>query len=86
MEAILGWILGIIWRAAVITVIWIGIRSMMRNGGETLRLIFGTIGTAFKVGCLKLRLKLTETMRKDAEEEETIEEEPKEIKIEGTIV
>lgn len=88
MTAFLSWVLNIVLRAAAVTVLWIVIRTIVRSGGGTLRLIFETIGTAIRCGCLKVRLKLTETLRKDAEKEETEEEEPKGpgIKVTGTVI
>lgn len=88
MATILSWALGIVLKASIITVLWIVIRTIVRNGGGTLREVLETAGLAIKAGCLALRMKLTDKLRKDAEEKETVEEEPKGpgVKVEGTVV
>lgn len=88
MTAILSWILNIVVKAAIATFLFIAIKTIIRNGGGTLKLVFETIGTAIRYGCLKTRLKLTEALRKDAEKEETEEEESRGpgVKVEGTVI
>lgn len=83
MAGILSWILGIMARAAIVTVLFFTIKWIVRNGGSTLRLIFETIGVAARYGCLHLRMKLTRKLK----EEETEEEAPGPgVKVEGTVV
>ena len=69
MTGILSWILGIVWRAAVITLLVVAIRTIIRNGGSTIRLVFETLVMTIKYGCLNLRLKLTARIK----EKETVE-------------
>lgn len=69
MTGILSWILGIVWRAAVITLLVVAIRTIIRNGGSTIRLVFETLVMTIKYGCLNLRLKLTSKIK----EKETVE-------------
>lgn len=90
MTAILSWVLNIVIRAALITVLFLAIRGIIRNGGATIRLVFETIGTVIKYGCLNLRLKLTRKLQDKAAEEteeRPIEEAPGPgVKVEGTVV
>ncbi len=88
MTGILSWILGIVWRAAVVTLLVVAIRTIIRNGGGTIRLVFETIVTCIKYGCLSLRLKLTSKI-KEKEVTEVQELEPCDdhdgIAAEGTV-
>lgn len=90
MTAILSWILNIVIRAALITVLFLAIRGIIRNGGATIRLIFETLGTIVKYGCLSLRFKLNQRLHDKAaekEEENSNEEVPGPgVKVEGTVV
>lgn len=88
MTTILSWVLSIVVKASIITVLWIVIRTILRNGGGTLREVLETAGLAIKAGCLSLRMKLTQKLCEKAEKEETVEEGTNgpEIKGEGTVV
>jgi hypothetical protein len=90
MTAVLSWVLNIVIRAALITVLFLAIRGIIRNGGATIRLIFETIGTVVKYGCLNLRFKLNQRLHdkcSEKEEEKPIEEVPGPgVKVEGTVV
>lgn len=88
MTAILSWVMSIVIKASIATVLWIVIRTIIRNGGGTLKELLETAGLAIKCGCLSLRMKLTDKLRKDAEEEETVEEGTNGpgVKVEGTVV
>ena len=88
MATILSWVLSIVVKASIITVLWIVIRTILRNGGGTLREVLETAGLAIKAGCLSLRMKLTQKLCEKAEKEETVKEGTNgpEIKGEGTVV
>lgn len=82
---ILTWILGIAWKTALLCVGWICIKQIIRNGGGTLREVLETLGLAIRAGCLTMRAKLVDKLRK--ENEDVIEENPDvpELKAEGTV-
>ena len=88
MAGILSWVLSIVVKASIITILWIVIKTIVRNGGGTLREVLETAGLAIKAGCLTLRMKLTQKLCEKAEKEEAVKEEPKGpgVKVEGTVV
>lgn len=87
MAGILSWVLSIVIKAALITFLWIVIRTIVRNGGGTLKLVLETAGLAIKAGCLNIRMKLTQKLCEKAEKEEAVKEEPGPgVKVEGTVV
>ena len=87
MAGILSWVLSIGIKASIITILWIVIKTIVRNGGGTLREVLETAGLAIKAGCLTLRMKLTKKLCEKAEKEEAVKEEPGPgVKVEGTVV
>ena len=90
MTAILSWVLNIVIRAALVTVLFLVIRGIIRNGGATIRLVFETMGTAIKYGCLSLRMRLNQRLYektvKEEKEEENEEVPGPGVKVEGTVV
>lgn len=83
MGSILSWILGIAWRTALLCAGFICIKQIVRNGGGTLKEILETLGLGIRAGCIELRRKLVEHLKK----EEVIEEDPNgpEVRVEGTV-
>lgn len=87
METILTWVLGIIVKTALIVLVWATARSLIRNGGETLKTLLETMATAIRYGCLRLREKMILKLRASAKEKEPTEEgQGPEVKVEGTVV
>lgn len=88
MTEILSWVLSIVLKTAVVCVIWVTVKHLIRNGGGTLKELLATTTMAIRYGCLKVRLNLTDRLRERAEEEETVKEDPNqpEVKVEGTVV
>ena len=88
MTSILGWMLGMAWRIAILLIAYTALKAVLRNGNSTLKEILETIGLAIRAGCLSLRGKLIAQLRSGAEEKETEEaEEPQgpEIQVEGSV-
>ena len=83
MVGILSWVLGIAWRTALLCVGWICIKQIIRNGGGTLREVLETTGLAIRAGCIELRKKLVEKLKR----EEGVIEDPEapEMQAEGTV-
>lgn len=83
MVGILSWVLGIAWRTALICIGWICIKQIIRNGGGTLREVLETTGLAIRAGCIELRKKLVEKLKR----EEGVIEDPEapEMQAEGTV-
>lgn len=84
MVGILSWILGIAWRTALICVGWICVRHIIRNGGGTLREVLETTGLAIRAGCIELRKKLVDHLKKEEDVIELKPDEP-EVEVEGTV-
>lgn len=89
MADILGWMLGIAWKLALIYLGYTALKHVIRNGNTTLKELLETAGMAIKYGCLKTRAKLVGKLQEDAaEEQEEVREETKGpgIKVEGTVI
>lgn len=80
---ILTWILGIAWRTALICVGFVLVKHIIRNGGGTLKEVLETTGVLIRTGCIELRRKLVEKLKR----EDVIEENPEvpELRVEGTV-
>ena len=63
MMEMLSWILSIVWRAAVVTLLVVAIRTIIRNGGGTVRLVFETLVMTIKYGCINLRIRLAQKLK-----------------------
>ena len=63
MMELLSWILNIMWKAAAVTAAIWAIRTLLRNGGGTIRLMFETTILAIKYGCLNLKMKLIQRIK-----------------------
>ena len=87
MTDILGWMLGVAWRLAIIGIGFTVLKSVIRNGKGTLRELLETASLAIRAGCLAARKKLVNKLQKAEEEEETEEigEIAREIRVEGTV-
>ena len=83
MASILSWVLGIAWRTALLCAGFICVKQIVRNGGGTLKEILETLGLGIRAGCIELRKKLVEHLKKD---EEVIEDpNGPEVRVEGTV-
>lgn len=87
MTEILSWVIGIVIRTGIICALWIVVKHVIRSGGGTLKELLMTTTMAIRYGCLKLRAKLVDKLRENAEEKkETEEQNGHGVKAEGTVV
>lgn len=59
------WATGILWRVMWIGLAWITIRYILKNGTGTAKEILMTCGTAIRIGCIRLRMKLIGDLKKE---------------------
>ena len=70
MVGVMNWILSIAWKAALLTIGWICVKYVLRNGGATARQVIETIGLAIRAGCYEVRYKLVDRLQRKAAEKE----------------
>lgn len=86
MATVLSWMIEIAWKVGILSVIWMLVRTFMKNGKGTLKELLETSALALRYGCLKARTKISEKLKERKEKEEDDEpDDDKECKVWGTV-
>lgn len=83
MTEILGWMLGVGWKIAILMVGWYTLKYFVRNGTGTLKDLLETAGLAIRCACLNARKRLVARLKE--EKEEPIIENGSAIDAEGSV-
>ena len=71
MFGIAHWLIEVTFELAVLVLVWMGCKALLKDGCALAKEILGTIGMGIRAGCMKLREWLIRELSKETVKDET---------------